>query len=128
MTAGSETWHAIDERDASGIEMGELGFEVGSTEGDVMEAFSTARDEPADRGVGAQRLDQLHRADEGHPNASILEELGRGTRLTGDELEASPTLFDGADGHGHVVERSAFRHGIHGRDGRSGRKRVQGEV
>lgn len=113
---GARARRTIDERDALGIEASEFALEVLGAVGDVVQSLALSLEEAADGGVGTERLEQLHDADEGDADALGLQRLRRRAGVTGDELEESAARVDGVDGHGDVVERPIRREGWgHGR-------------
>jgi hypothetical protein len=107
---------AVDERNAGGVEAGELALEVVGAIRDVVQSRAAALQEPSDGRVGPERLDQLDAPHEGDANALGVEDLGWGTGSITDEFEGTATRLDGVDGDAHVVERlTSSRNWVHGR-------------
>src|SRR5690606_31199401 len=114
MAVGARARLLVDEADAGPAQAIQRGGEIRDGVGEVMEAGAAALEEPGDRGLGRDRLDQLEAcvaaADERDRDALVGDALDRGTVPAGDELEDRKRLRDGADGDSDVVERE-FGHG-----------------
>ena len=113
---GAHARCAVDEGYARGIEPREVGLEVLGAVRDVVQSLALSLQEAADGGVGTERLDELHGADEGDADALCLKGLRRRAGVAGEGFEDAAALFDGVDGYGDVVERPFRREGWgHGR-------------
>ena len=73
--------HPVYELEALGLETGELGDDVVGSVREVMEARTAPLEKAANRGLRAERLEELDGADEGDSNSLGLECLGWGTSL-----------------------------------------------
>ncbi len=110
------------------MESREVALEIMGPVRDVVQSLTLALEESTNGGVGTERFEQFHGADEGDADALGLEDLRRGAGVTREKLEWAATLFDGVDGDGDVVERPSRREGWgHGPDAMSGSKQRQGE-
>ena len=113
---GTHARCAVDEGYARGIEPREVALEVLGAVRDVVQALALSLQEAADGGVGTERLEQLHGADEGDADALGLKGLRRRAGVAREAFEEAAARFDGVDGYGDVVERPIRREGWgHGR-------------
>lgn len=86
-------------------EFGERFWKVGDPVRDVMKSGTPAVKKTAHSGFGAEGLQKFDGADEGNSDALALQDLYRGTRIPGHELELTTCLFQRGYGHGDVVQR-----------------------
>lgn len=102
---GSNPRLDIDKLNAGVPEADQVGGQVGGTERHVVKSRSSAGQEAAHGGVGAQGLQEFHLAYEGDPYALGFQGLGLGTLRTGEEFEEGRGFPEGRDGDGDVVQR-----------------------
>jgi hypothetical protein len=125
---GSRARRAVDQGYALGMESREVALEVTGSVRDVVQSLTLTLEESTDGGVGTERLEQFHGADEGDADTLSLEGLWRGAGVTREQFEEAAALFDGVHGDGDVIEWTSRREGWgHGPDGMSGSKQRQGE-
>jgi hypothetical protein len=103
MASGSRAWFGVDEVETKLHGLGKCGGKVGDPVGDVMQAGASGCQETAHGGFGAQRFKKFNGAHESHADALALENLYRGTGISGHELELTTGLLEGGNGHGDVV-------------------------
>jgi hypothetical protein len=108
------TRRTIDEPYAGGLETTELALDVVGAVRDMMESRTAPFEEAADRGFGAERLQELGRPDESDADTLGGERLGTGTGFAGEEFDEATGLFDGVDRERHVIEAMIARWDIHG--------------
>jgi len=111
MTTGAVARLAIDQAHSGLLEPSELLRQPGDPVRDVVQAWPSTVEEPTDRGVGSQRLEQLDRSHEGHAHALRFEDFRLGTFVACYEFEHGPIFVDGGNRHGYVVERSVGQMG-----------------
>jgi hypothetical protein len=99
------TGFLVDEFDAFLPEAGENEGDVGDTVGDVVEGRALALEEAAHRGVGIQRLQELDRTDELHPDSLALQDFLRRGLVSAQQMEETARLMQGRYGDGDVVQR-----------------------
>jgi hypothetical protein len=80
-------------------------WKIGDPVRDVMESGTPAVKKTAHGGFGAERFQDFDGADEGDSDALAFQDLDRGTRIPGHELELTTCLFQRGYRHGDVVQR-----------------------
>ena len=107
VTPGPDSGHFVDEADPLGGQLAQRRFQVGDTEGHVVEPRTPAFQEAGHRALRVGGLQQLDGSDEGDLDALRFDGLNGGTYLPRHEFEERPRFLDGSDGYGDVVEREA---------------------